>query len=196
MLFMYILGAQIDYSPVNWERCCVIEGWLQAYSSSESPVTEETQLQSIWFNGGWQRARRLGDTGGTSGGGWLTLHAKVGGWGWQIGTKIKGDWANESSPGRWPAASLSRRKAATEAEETLSPLGAPPGAATRCHRKVILLSPLPSQLTDCHSQISSSVLPVSVSLHQLSLFQWCFKKTLIRLSFFLSGVKQHYCTLF
>lgn len=63
MLFMYVLGAQIDYSPVNWERCCVIEGWLQAYTSSESPVTEETQLQSIWFNGGWQRARRLGGGG-------------------------------------------------------------------------------------------------------------------------------------
>lgn len=63
MLFMYVfwstdrlqaskLGGAVS---LGW----VAGGWrgLQAYSSSESPFTEETHLQSIWFNGGWQRER-------------------------------------------------------------------------------------------------------------------------------------------
>lgn len=67
----------------------------------------------------------------------------------------------------------SRRKAATEAEETPSPLAAPPGADTRRHRKVILHHhhpPPPSTLTDCQSQISSSALSISTGPHKNGLF--------------------------
>lgn len=116
MLFVYVLGLQINYSPVNWERCYVIERSLWAYSSSESSFTEETHLQSIWFNSSWQEWEEVEGAGV----GWHCTQRWGGGW-WQIGTKIKEDWASGSPPGRWSTASMSRRKAVTEAEEMPCP---------------------------------------------------------------------------
>lgn len=175
MLFMYVLGLQINYSPVNWERCYVIERGLQACSSSESSFTEETHLQSIWFNSRWQRVGGVGDTGWEGWGvGWHCMQR----WGWQIGTKDKGRLSERESswkmarqlpcPGERQPVKRRRRRPLSLPLLELTPVVTERSSS---------FFPL-SQLTDCHSQVSSSALSVSASLHTLSLLKALTKTAL------------------
>lgn len=155
MLFMYVLGLQINYSPVNWERCYVIERSLWACSSSEFSFTEETHLQSIWFNSSWQEQGEV-----AGGGGWLTLHAKVEGGGkdrhkdkarlseWESSWKMVDSFLVQEKSGHWSGGDAVPSHWPSWIWHPLSRKGHPPF----------------SQLTDCHSQISSSVPSESVGL--------------------------------
>lgn len=152
----------LNYGTVNWERLLRHAEGLQAYSSSESSFTEATHLQSIRFHSGWRKERRAGGAAiGRSEGGDVADRQRDKG-------RLSEKSERESS---WKMADsfLVQEGGSHWSEGDTVPFPAPPGADTSRLRKVILLFPL-SQLTACHSRISSLTLSVSGGLYPFRTF--------------------------
>ena len=152
----------LSYGTVNWERLLRHAERLQAYSSSESSFTEATHLQSIRFHSGWRKERR---------GGGLYSDGANGG---EVADRQRDKGRLSEKSEREPAWKMADSFLVQEggshwSEGDTVPFPAPPGADTSRLRKVILLFPL-SQLTACHSPISSLTPSVSGGLYPFRTF--------------------------
>lgn len=203
-------GLQIEYRPVNWEVLCHKGGWrvggggcrraaavnlpsLRKHTCnlSDLPVADRERGVCVCLCvGGWLRRGR--------GESWLTLHAKVGG-GAADRYKDKGTLSERESSWKMADSFLVQEKGShwsggdgvpsqcpSWSWRPSSPKGHPPLPHLSTPQHTL------SQLSNCHSLVCSSVPPILVSLHQLSLSKTLTTTVLL---FSLSVEQQQYCTL-
>lgn len=169
MLFMYVLGLWINYGTVNWEkgyvtlRGCRHTAAVNLPSEREHTCNPSDLTVPDRETGERERER---EKRGKDRVGWHCLRR-----GREVADRQKDKGRMSEKEPSWKMADsfLVQDRSSHWSEDDIVPFRAPPGADISRHRKVILLFPL-SQLTDCHSQISSLTLSVSVGLYPFRTF--------------------------